>query len=303
MNYGLYFAEHVTQYETMLREVTGLVAQGRTRFQEYWIYETPAFGKILVLDREIQSAERDEYIYHETLVHPPMLAHPDPRHVLIVGGGEGATLREVLRHPSVERALMVDIDGELIEMARELLPEWHRGAFDDPRSRVVVADARAWLERHDDQFDVIIVDLTDPVGADNPARMLYTVEFYRLLAAHLRPGGIAGVQASTMLPTHYRIHPVVRATLDAAFRHAASYTNFVPSFFVNFSFVTASQEVDPLGIDATLYAERIASRQLDLRHLTPEYLRRLYTLPADIARHIAEDGEVSTDAAPYWVEV
>ena len=110
MEHGLYFLEHLTQSESMQRRIVRVLSSGRTRFQDYFIFETPNFGKALVLDKDVQSTEKDEFVYHETLVHPAMLAHPNPESVLIIGGGEGATLREVLKHPSVRRAVMVDID-------------------------------------------------------------------------------------------------------------------------------------------------------------------------------------------------
>ena len=124
-------------------EVTRVLYEGRTRFQEVRIVETRPYGLALFLDGAPQSAVADEFVYHEALVHPALVAHPSPRRVLIAGGGEGATLREVLRHPTVEQATMVDIDGELVELARRHLEPMHRGAFDDPRARVIVGDALA----------------------------------------------------------------------------------------------------------------------------------------------------------------
>ncbi|MCX7782879.1 MAG: fused MFS/spermidine synthase, partial [Meiothermus sp.] len=213
MEYGMYYLEQVTPYEAIYRRMDKVLAAGRTRFQNYFIFQTGAFGKVLVLDKDVQSTERDEYIYHETLVHPALLAHPNPRSVFIVGGAEGATLREVLRHPTVEKAVMCDIDDELVEMARTLLPEWHQGAFDDPRAQIITEDARGWLENHPDTYDVIMVDLNDPVGEDNPARMLFTVEFYELLKGRLNPGGLMAMQAGMILLTHHKMHPVGHHTV------------------------------------------------------------------------------------------
>lgn len=245
MDYGMYFFEHITPFETMVRRMERVIASGRTQYQDYFLFETKGFGKVLVLDKDVQSTERDEYVYHETLVHPAMLSHPEPKTVLIVGGGEGATLREVLKHPTVERAVMVDIDGELVEMARRHMPEWHQGAFDDPRTALVIQDARAYLENTQESYDVVIVDLTDPVGEDNPARLLYTVEFYRLVKAHLNPGGIMGMQAGMIMLTHHRIHPVIHRTVREAFRYVRSYKNHIPGFFLNFGFLLASDAFDP----------------------------------------------------------
>jgi spermidine synthase len=131
------------------------------------------------LDEKIQSTESDEYIYHEALVHPSLLAHPNPKRVFIAGGGEGATAREVLRHKSVERVVMVDIDDIVCKTSKEFLPKHHRGAFDNPRYQLIIEDAKVWLQQTEEKFDVMVLDLADPVE-DGPAYMLYTKEFYTM---------------------------------------------------------------------------------------------------------------------------
>ena len=131
------------QYVYRLRRV---LYQGRTRWQNVLIADTYNYDRVLMLDGAIQSAESDESLYHELLVQPAMLAHDEPRDVLIIGGGEGATLREVLSHASVRRAVMVDLDRELVELCREHLFQWHQGAFDDPRCELLAEDGRAYLE-------------------------------------------------------------------------------------------------------------------------------------------------------------
>lgn len=299
MDYGMYFFEHITPYETMVRRMERVIASGRTKYQDYFLFETKGFGKVLVLDKDVQSTERDEYVYHETLVHPAMLSHPEPRTVLIVGGGEGATLREVLKHPTVERAVMVDIDGELVEVAKRHMPEWHQGAFEDSRTVLIIDDARAYLERTQDTYDVIIIDLTDPVGEDNPARLLYTVEFYRLVKAHLNPGGIMGMQAGMIMLTHHRVHPVVHRTVREAFRYVRSYKNHIPGFFLNFGFLLASDAFDPAAFSEGVIEARIRERQLALRHLSAPYLEAMFVLPKDIQEAVETETMVSTDATPF----
>jgi spermidine synthase len=301
MEYGMYYLEQVTPYEAIYRRMEKVLAAGRTRFQDYFIFQTGAFGKVLVLDKDVQSTERDEYIYHETLVHPAMLAHPNPRSVFIVGGGEGATLREVLRHPTVEKAVMCDIDDELVEMARRLLPEWHQGAFDDPRAQVVTEDARGWLENHPDTYDVIIVDLNDPVGQDNPARMLFTVEFYELLKRRLNPGGLMAMQAGMILLTHHKMHPVVHNTVKQVFRHTRSYRNYIPGFMLNFGFIVASDAVDITGLSEGILESRIVERGLALRHLDAAFTEAMFVLPKDLKEAIAAEKMVSRDSQPFWL--
>ncbi|MCX7601486.1 MAG: polyamine aminopropyltransferase [Meiothermus sp.] len=301
MEYGMYYLEQVTPYEAIYRRMDKVLAAGRTRFQDYFIFETGAFGKVLVLDKDVQSTERDEYIYHETLVHPALLAHPNPRSVFIVGGGEGATLREVLRHPSVEKAVMCDIDDELVQMARTLLPEWHQGAFDDPRAEIITEDARAWLENHPDTYDVIIVDLNDPIGEDNPARMLFTVEFYELIKRRLNPGGLMAMQAGMILLTHHKMHPVVHNTVKQVFKHTRSYHNYIPGFMLNFGFIVASDAVDITGLSEGILEARILERKLPLRHLEAPFIEAMFVLPKDLKEAIATEKMVSRDAQPFWL--
>jgi spermidine synthase len=301
MEYGMYYLERVTPYEAIYRRMDKVLAAGRTRFQDYFIFQTGAFGKVLVLDKDVQSTEHDEYIYHETLVHPAMLAHPNPRSVFIVGGGEGATLREVLRHPTVEKAVMCDIDDQLVEMARTLLPEWHQGAFDDPRAQIVTEDARGWLENHPDTYDVIIVDLNDPVGENNPARMLFTVEFYELLKRRLNPGGLMAMQAGMILLTHHKMHPVVHHTVKQVFKHTRSYRNYIPGFMLNFGFIVASDAVDITGLSEGTLEARILARNLTLKHLEAPFIEAMFVLPKDLKEAIAAEKIVSRDAEPFWL--
>lgn len=158
------------QYVYRLRRV---LYQGRTRWQNVLIADTYNYDRVLMLDGAIQSAESDESLYHELLVQPAMLAHDEPRDVLIIGGGEGATLREVLSHASVRRAVMVDLDRELVELCREHLFQWHQGAFDDPRCELLAEDGRAYLERDPSLYDVVIIDVVDMLD-NGPAQALYT---------------------------------------------------------------------------------------------------------------------------------
>src|SRR5262249_40147587 len=152
-------AEQSDGNEMYLFAIDKTYAKRTTAFQDVEIVETPSYGTMLILDGLIQSSEDDEHAYHQALVHPGLIAHPGRNEVLIIGGGEGATLREVLRHRSVERVTMVDIDAELIELCKEYLDDWHQGSFDDPRTEVVIGDGRGFLEATDRTFDAVICDI------------------------------------------------------------------------------------------------------------------------------------------------
>ena len=178
MGIGLYTVENVSKYSLYIVKVKNVILTTKTKYQEVQIIELEEYGRALILDGYIQSAEADEYIYHETLVHPVMVTHPNPRRVLIIGGGEGATLREVLKHGCVEEAVMVDIDGELVELAKKYLDFMHQGAFSDPRAKVIISDGMKYVnECGSSVFDVVIIDLTDPYSSEI-AKSLYTKEFY-----------------------------------------------------------------------------------------------------------------------------
>jgi spermidine synthase len=142
-------AEQSDGSEMYLFAIDKTIVKKTTAIQDVEIVDTPSYGIVLILDGLIQSAEDDEHTYHEALVHPGMIGHANPREVLIIGGGEGATLREVLRYRSVQRATMVDIDGELVELCKKHLDDWHKGSFRDPRAEVIIADGRAFLETTD----------------------------------------------------------------------------------------------------------------------------------------------------------
>ncbi len=301
MQYGMAFIEHITPDESLIRRMGRVLVSGKTPFQEYCLFESGGFGKVLMLDAEVQSTERDEYIYHEALVHPAMLAHPEPRDVLVVGGGEGATLREVLKHPTVQRAVMVDIDEELVQVAREWLEPWHQGAFEDPRTELHFADARAWLAASEDRFDVIVLDLTDPVGEENPAKMLYTREFYELLRARLNPGGVVVTQGGMLLLDRYQVHTVLHRTMREVFRHVRSYRDWVPGFFLTYGFIIAADGFDPSAYSEGVLEARILERQLKLRHLDAPFIEAMFVLPKDLKAWIAEETLISTDARPFYL--
>jgi spermidine synthase len=172
-------------------EVTRVVWQKKTDFQNLIIFENPLFGRVLALDGVVQTTEADEFIYHEMLAHVPIIAHGTVRRVLIIGGGDGGVLREVLRHDGIERATLVEIDGTVIDVCREHLPGLGAGAFDDPRAKVVIADGVRFVAETDADFDVIIVDSTDPIG---PGDVLFTTDFYADCKRCLTPGGVLVTQ-------------------------------------------------------------------------------------------------------------
>jgi spermidine synthase len=275
-----------------------VLAAGRTPFQKYEIFVSSLWGKALILDGRLQSAELDEFVYHEALVHPVLAAHPDPRRVLVLGGGEGATLREVLRHKPVRRAVMVDLDGELVEVCRRHLPSFHEGAFDDPRTTLVAADGRVWLaDQQDGAFAVIIWDLPEPLE-EGPASLLFTREMFGVARRKLTPGGLLAVQSGSG-NMHGRLMPDINATLRAVFPRVTAYTAFVTSFMDLYGFHVAGGE-DFVWPEAAQAAARLSARGVaGLRWYAPEFGAALPHLPRYLADRLAQSGRVLTDAEPY----
>ena len=185
---GSYFFEPFTESFGRRLKVDKFYYPGKTKYQFVQCFYNEFLGKVLFLDKRIQSAQIDEYIYHESLVHPALITHPSPREVLVIGGGEGATLREVLRHSTVEKVIMVDIDRELVELCQKYLPEWSKGAFSNPKTDLIFKDARPFVEKTREKFDVIISDLTEPIE-QGPSVFLFTEEFFsKNFAANLTRG-------------------------------------------------------------------------------------------------------------------
>lgn len=205
--------------------VREVLCRQRTAYQDLLVVDTDAMGRVMFLDGAFMVTEKDEFFYHEMLAHPALMAHPKPERVLIVGGGDGGTLREVLRHQAVKAVTLCDIDPEVTRAARAFFPTL-AVSLDDRRASILHQDAIQLVAQTKDAFDVILVDSTDPVG---PAEGLFSPAFYRDLRAALRPSGIAVCQAESPLVNA----DVMRATflgLKAAFPHAALYTGPAPTY-------------------------------------------------------------------------
>ncbi|MGH7321406.1 MAG: polyamine aminopropyltransferase [Candidatus Rokuibacteriota bacterium] len=296
-----WFFETTTAVEGHFHAITRTLYSLQTPFQLMEILETASYGKCLVLDGRIQSSVTDDFIYHETLVHPALILHPKPETALIIGGGEGATLREVLRHTSIRKAVMVDIDQAVVEACRRYLPEMHQNAFADARTELRHEDARAYLETTRDRFDVAIVDLTEPLEA-GPACLLFTREFYRLLADRLTPDGALALQAGMTKIGELEFYTAMARTLAEVFPVVAPYQSFIPCFGTPWGFIVAAKGGDP----RTLSEERVDRRIRE--RLTGELLYydgiahlHMFSLPKFLRQTLATCKRVVTDAEPLLV--
>jgi spermidine synthase len=264
---------------------------GRTAFQEVAVIRTAAFGKMLVLDGDTQSSQADEKIYHESLVHPALAAIDDRRDVLILGGGEGATLREVLRRPDVARATMVDIDGDVVELSKRYLPEWSAGAFEDPRARVVVGDALQFLRDDRDSYGAIVSDLTEPLE-DSPSNPLFCDAAFADIKRRLVPGGVYVLQASTAGFHNMALHAKMSRTLRRHYRFVRSFYAHVPAFDNDWAFLACSDAVDVAAVPRERIEDYVAGLRGESYFYDAETHVRLFSLPLYLRRELQKDGDV-----------
>lgn len=293
-----WFFETTTPFEGHMHAIKRTLVSAQTKFQQMEIMELADYGKCLVLDGRIQSSQADEFIYHEALVHPGLLAHPRPERAMVIGGGEGATLREILRHKSMRRALMVDIDQEVVEQCKRHLPEMHQGAFDDPRTEVRHEDARAFLEQTSERFDLIVVDLTEPLE-EGPACLLFTREFYCLIRDRLTPEGVMTMQAGMTKVGEIDFFTAICRTLRAVFPMVAPYQTFVSCFGTPWGFVLASKGPDPRAQAAETVDRLIATRIIgELGYWDGQTHLHAFTLPKHIRHALEKQRRIITDKHP-----
>ncbi|MFC1871450.1 polyamine aminopropyltransferase [Chloroflexota bacterium] len=296
-----WFYDRVSQNLIQVHRVEELLYTGQTKFQSVEIIQSSSFGKCLVLDEKIQSSERDEFIYHEALVQPAMITHPCPETVFIAGGGEGATLREVLSHKTVKRAVMVDIDAEVVELCQKFLPGHSRGSFSDKRAELKHVDARDYLLKSREKFDIIIIDLPDPIE-EGPAFLLYTREFYQLVRDRLGDNGIICVQSGSASWTELLNFNSVYNTLNSVFPIVRPYGIDIPAFGGPWSFCIASHnqslpELSPAEVD-----ERIKNRSLDgLKSYDGLTHQGMFSLPGHLRNELSKPARLITDAEPLYI--
>lgn len=296
-----WFYDHVNPDMVQLHRIRETVYSGKTEFQSVEIIELSSFGRSLVLDGKIQSSEADEFIYHEALVHPAMITHPQPERVFIAGGGEGATLREALAYPSVKRVVMVDVDKEVIDICRKFLPSLHQGSFDDSRLELHYADARKHLKQKQDKFDVIILDLPEPIE-EGPAYLLHTKQFYELIRRRLTSQGILCLQAGCSVWGNHSVFTAISHTLKAVFPLVFPYQIEVPSYGGMWGFALASQRLNPLHLTADEVNRRISTRtKRSLRSYDGLTHHGMFLLPKCLRGAIDKEKRVITDKKPLFV--
>ena len=294
-----WFTERFTPHESHSHQIRRTLIQTRTRFQNAVLVDSHSFGRCLILDGEMQSAQLDEFIYHECLVQPAMVLRKNVRRVLILGGGEGATVREILRHKPVEQVTMVDIDGEVVEFCKEYLKEWHRGTLTHAKTRLIIDDARKFVLETEEKFDLIISDLPTPIEG-GPAYQLYTVEFYKKMITRLAPGGLFIAQAGSGSLVQLHFHSVLFNTLRKIFKVVRPFYAFVPSFDVPWAFLLCSQGADPQALRAAEVDRRLGTLRKDLRFYDGEAHLGLFHIPKYLRDRLARERQTITEKKPVF---
>ena len=298
---GNWFIEAVSPELSVMLKVRQIYYSGQTAYQKVEVLDSELFGRSLILDGKTQSTERDEHIYHETLVHPAMLCNPEPKQAFIGGGGEGGTLREVLGHKSVKRVTMVDLDSEVVALCREYLPNHHKGSFDDPRTSLIHQDARSYLQNTSDYYDVIILDLVDPLEGGTAA-LLYTQEFYAIAKARLNPGGVLVTQSGPAgLLNYTECFTTIFNTLGTVFDHTTATQVHIPAFQTLWGFTIASDTPFPEAsedeVDAQI-ASRLAST---LKYYDGVSHRNMLALPKFQREGLESEDRINKDSDPVFM--
>jgi spermidine synthase len=286
-----WYVEEFSATELHHHAIAETYFSGRTQFQDVAVIRTHAFGKMLILDGDTQSSQADERIYHETLVHPALAAAAERSEVLILGGGEGATLREVLRAPDVRRCTMVDIDGEVVELCKRYLPEWNAGAFESPRARVIIGDALAFLREDRGRYGAIVSDLTEPLP-DSPSHVLFNAAVFRDIKARLAERGVYVLQASTAGFHNLALHAKMARTLRDHFKHVRSFYTHVPAFDNDWAFIACSDATDVAALEPDAIERYCSKLEGQNYFYDAQTHRRLFSLPLYLRRALEAPGDV-----------
>ncbi len=281
---GLWQTEYInTDYGQTYRLKRKIVSE-KSPYQKIELVETFEFGKMLLLDGAVQTSEKDEFIYHEMLVHPALLTHPKPNRVLIIGGGDGGALRRVLEHP-VEEAILVEMDQKVVELSKVYLSSISNYAFDNKRATIIIDDGFSFLKREKKKFDLIIVDSTDPVGK---ATVLFSKDFYQLAFSSLNEEGMIVTQSGSVF---YQLDEVRQTffNLKKIFPYAYVYLASVPTYPGSlWSFTLGSKLHLPPLIPLSVKKERMIKRKIKTRYYNLEVDLAAFALPTFLKEALGE---------------
>ncbi|MGM8214940.1 polyamine aminopropyltransferase [Bacillaceae bacterium W0354] len=266
---SLWFTEKQTKNFGITMKINETLQTEQTDYQKLDMFNTAEWGNMLTLDDMVMTTERDEFVYHEMVAHVPLFTHPNPKKVLVVGGGDGGVIREVLKHPSVEKATLVEIDERVIESSKQFLPSI-AGALDDPRVEVIIGDGFMKIAESENEYDVIMVDSTEPVG---PAVNLFTKGFYAGIAKALKTDGIFVAQTDNPWFKADLIQQVYKDVKEI-FPITRLYTANIPTYPSGlWTFTIGSKIHDPLKVKEERFGD------IETKYYTKELHQASFVLP------------------------
>ena len=256
----------------------------RSAHQTIEVFETPQWGKLFRLDGAYMTSEKDEFFYHEPIVHCAAIAHEAPASALVIGGGDGGSSEELLKHPGIRRVVMAELDAEVVRISKQYLGAVHRGAFEDPRLEVCIGDGFEFVQRLGERFDLIVLDLTDP---DTPAQRLYTREFFEMVRRCLNPGGAVSLHIGSPVFDPARVQRLL-ADLQAVFRIVRPMGLHIPLYGAYWGLAVASDSLDPLAVEPQEVEHRLRARGIGALELyNGDMHRALFALPNFYRRLLA----------------
>ncbi len=275
----------VGQYPWVMEQLTENAAFGfrahnvqrqHTPFQTLEMLDTPSFGRVMRLDDHFMTSEGEEFFYHECMAHPAAMAHPDPQQVLVIGGGDGGLAEELLKHNTVQRLVLAELDEAVIEVSKAQLQRVHNGVWDDPRLQLQIGDGMAYVDSTTDRFDLILLDLTDP---HTPAGSLYSAEALQRMRRVLNPGGALVLHLGSPV-FHAEQVRALSQTLKATFAQVACYGTYVPLYGAYWGMAVCSDSLQPTAVSAAQIDERLAARGVtDLQYYNADIHGALFALP------------------------
>jgi spermidine synthase len=269
------FQERLYEHHSQVFTVDAVLHRARTRFQDVLVFENRLFGRVLVLDGVVQLTERDNAIYHEMIAHVPLMAHGSAKRVLIIGGGDGGTLKEVLKH-SVQQVVLVEIDSEIVELSKRFFPGVSGRAFEDSRVTVVLGDGIEYVVQAETNFDVVIIDSTDPIG---PGEQLFTKIFYEHCRNLLTRDGIIVVQSGAPFYHPQQLEGVCKR-LASSFDTVQPFLAPVPTYAGGMlALVAAGESYSALRPSMTMLRTRFEQLQPNTSYYTPEVHQAAFALP------------------------
>ena len=275
----------VGQYPWVMEQLTENAAFGfrahnvqrqHTPFQTLEMLDTPSFGRVMRLDDHFMTSEGEEFFYHECMAHPAAMAHPDPQQVLVIGGGDGGLAEELLKHNTVQRLVLAELDEAVIEVSKAQLQRVHNGVWDDPRLQLQIGDGMAYVDSTTDRFDLILLDLTDP---HTPAGSLYSPEALERMRRVLNPGGALVLHLGSPVFHAEQVRSLSQ-TLKATFAQVACYGTYVPLYGAYWGMAVCSDRLQPTAVSAAQIEERLATRGVtDLQYYNADIHGALFALP------------------------